>query len=299
VNLSGNIDHEDGNNDLDENSYHVLIGANCTIDGLTVTGGNAVDEIGRGGGIYSFEKSVHISGCVFKGNSTEWGGGAIYVEEGSITIDKSFFNGNNFAGNGGAIFLEKCTESSITKSTFENNTVELAGGAIAYFNCSGHHSVVNSVFFSNMAVLGGAIYIDNNDYIYYKFLNCSFSKNHANHFGGGIFITQMAEPSGEIINSIFWYNSAYSASDIYEEVIGQTEVTYCDIEQTGYNTNPSNHNVMCSPYANPFTSTEMRIYPDPTCCKDNANQSKSPADDRDGNLRPVGCRDRGAYEYIP
>ena len=351
--LSGDID---GDNSLDGNSYSVVKGASTTLDGFTITGGNAdggCQEPNKGGGIFSSGNSLTINNCYIVGNTaTDNGcgiyfyggvlncndcifknnpetrtwvsggaiyalssnttiancrfennlvddcGGAIHVGIGTLNVEHSVFIGNECGWNGGAISFSNSTGSTISNSTFTKNTSGRQGGVLYCDASTGQHNIVNTVFFGNKAENGGALYYSYTDASNAQVLNCSFSKNHSIAAGGGLYVHPASATASSVVNCIFWYNTTgFISNDIYEDVAGQLDISYCDIEQDGYA--PSNSNLSCIPYAEPSSPNDMRIYADPTCCKDNADQNLAPEDDRDGNARPSGYRDRGAFEYIP
>ena len=89
--LSGDIngdDQPDGTG-MDENVYHVVsahdIVGTVTLDGVTVSGGNADDVIetdASGGGIVCVQSSLTLQQCTIEGNrSTDYGGGILALAE--------------------------------------------------------------------------------------------------------------------------------------------------------------------------------------------------------------------------
>ena len=137
---------------------------NCTVTNCKFTGNSAYD----GGAIYG---NCTVTNCIFKNNyATE--GGAIY---GKCTITNSTFDKNS-AENGGAIY-GKCT---ITNCKFTKNYVIGSGGAIygggTVTNCTFTNNSINSDYFSNKDIRGGAIYIKSSNS---TIVNCIFKENKA------------------------------------------------------------------------------------------------------------------------
>ncbi len=93
--LSGDIGTPD---DASDNSYHVVTGTTgATLDGFTVTGGNADTS---GGGLQNLSASPTIAHCTFMGNSATENGGAVHdLGPSAPTFIDCTFVGNS-AGNG-------------------------------------------------------------------------------------------------------------------------------------------------------------------------------------------------------
>jgi hypothetical protein len=112
--------------------------------------------------------TVIIENCTFTGNSATTdhasnGGGAIAMLNGTLNITNSNFSANTTLGRsgGGAIYIAGTTNSTITGTTFYNNTttnttVNLGrGGAINFNNTSGTNSLSNCTFFENKVAQTG------------------------------------------------------------------------------------------------------------------------------------------------
>jgi hypothetical protein len=206
--LSGDI------NDVDtDDSYHVVTGADgATVDGFTVTGGNA-DGSGyesRGGGIYCYSewpamiRSV-IRNCVIEDNYADQGGG-MYGQGCPSTVRDCVFSGNS-ADYGGGIY----------------NIVDLVaidtGGMV----------VTNCVFTGNEAENhGGGMY---NYLSRPKVTNCTFYDNSADIRGGGMYNTLGSRPM--IANSIFWGNTAVIEGDEIHNFNATARLRHCGIEDCG------------------------------------------------------------------
>ena len=82
------------------------ITTNATIDGFTVTGGNAngggLDD--QGGGFFIMESSTVINNCTITGNQATYGGGGIYnYFRSSLILNNCILSQNTASGGGGAI----------------------------------------------------------------------------------------------------------------------------------------------------------------------------------------------------
>ncbi len=162
--LSGDLDDDGLYND---NSYHVVTGAdNATIDGFTITGGNADGSGGAdsGGGIYcSYVDGVTIKNCQISENRCEGtyesrsAGGGVYCYIGSLNIINCSIIDND-ADHGGGIGIWKCntkTSSSIINCVISGNAVSADGGGI--YNKNSKPTIVNCTFSGNTAGDGGGI----------------------------------------------------------------------------------------------------------------------------------------------
>ena len=88
-----NVTRVDGQDSV----YHCFyITADATLDGLTITGGNANGSSPdyRGGGIYIYQSSPSITNCIISENTADIGGG-IYSNESSPAIMKCILSGNS------------------------------------------------------------------------------------------------------------------------------------------------------------------------------------------------------------
>ncbi len=177
----------------------------------------------KGGAIYVNDyATLDVSVCDISGNQAGSAGGAVY-NKGTVQIYTSTFTGNRVAYSvdvgpdgyaGGAIFLDGAGSCEIHYSTLEGNystqTANSVGGAI--YNSSPYHTleidystfkynssinggalyskgvcdIAKSAFFENDAeVNGGAVYIDDGNEL--NAINCTFSANSANDYGGAIY----------------------------------------------------------------------------------------------------------------
>jgi predicted secreted protein len=170
-----------------DNSYHVLMAypvpdAVVIIYGLYISGGNAniQESIAFGGGILWNRARLNIFNCTFKDNTAGQTGGAIFnSHSGELNITNcKFFN--NASMSGGAIANEgsKCVMSDCI---FKNNYCSSSGGAV--HNTSDEMSMIDCIFEYNLSYRGGGVYNDGET----SLMNCTFSGNYADGFGGGIY----------------------------------------------------------------------------------------------------------------
>jgi predicted outer membrane repeat protein len=168
--LSGDLNGDDRSNFANntDNSYRVVTGANgATLDGFTISGGNA----DKGGGIYNSSVSPTLSNLVISGNTASWMGGGFYSIGGGPTLTNVTISGNT-AGNGGgmSIFGSSVTLVNVTIS---DNVASGNGGGI--FG-GGSTTLMNVTISGNTALKGGGVYAANSAL---SLTNTTFSGNQA------------------------------------------------------------------------------------------------------------------------
>jgi len=213
--LSGDIGAPD---DTSDNSYHVVTGVTgATLDGFTITGGNAngtnyvsgrcggmynLDSCypaSQGGGMYNYkESSPTVANCTFTGNSAAGSGGGMYNLRSSPTVTNCMFTTNSADDGGGMSNLESAPD--ISNCTFARNNAD-GGGGMAIGESS--PVVTNCTFTGNSARFGGGISTGDSTP---KVVNCTFTNNSAVESGGGIYSNTAY--SGVVNNSTFTRNSA-------------------------------------------------------------------------------------------
>ena len=228
-----NITTIDGQN----STYHCLyVAADATIDGFTITGGNANGETPdhRGGGLYMYysspeitnctvtansadyggavynrDTSSTITNCIVSGNSAEWGGGIFNGVNSSPTITTCTFTANSATKSGGGVYNDDTSSPTITGCTFTDNEAGYAGGI---FNDDDTSSVISRCTFTGntASTSGGGIYNDDNASA--TITDCTFTRNSANEDGGGI-KTYRASP--QITHCTFSGNNAKYGGGMY------------------------------------------------------------------------------------
>ena len=172
--LMGNDDLSDATT-RDENSNAVVTvdGADATLDGLTIQGGDGGFVLGgtiNGAGLYSGFGSVNttVNACVFMDNTSTGGGGGAHFER-TATVTNCVF-ANNHAGGGGGIVLS--ASGTVINSTFYNNTTTGQGGGISVLYNDIDPDMVgiqtapfnlrNNILIGNTAATGGhQLYVNN------------------------------------------------------------------------------------------------------------------------------------------
>jgi len=263
----------------------------------------------NGGGMYvNVNSSAVVTNCIFTGNSAEQGG-AIHI---GINSNASF-TGCTFTENeayntyitghwgvGGAI--STISSLAITNCIFTDNLAARWGGAFADDGKS--CIITNCIFTGNRSKnerkppawsdkgTGGAIY-NNNSTSLGTITNCTFADNTAGVEGGAISNYGGAHPT--LINCIVWGNTAPTDPQIHNRDASIATVTYCDIDQDGYE--GSNGNIRQDPE---FIGGGNYHLTENSPCIDAGDNAGVPADtadlDKDGNTGELTPLDLG---YVP
>ncbi len=186
-------------------------------------------------------------------------GAGIYISEGSPTIDRCVFIGNDTQDGG-------------------------AGGGVFCFG--GSPRITNCIFRNNRAINGGgaACYYDTPE-----FVNCTFTRNAAD-IGGGLELIGGSSPL--ITNCILWNNTADYSNPQLRDYDSNAQLTHCNVQGGWTGTG----NIDADPRF--FADTDVHLT---ACspCIDTGTLSNAPADDMDGESRPLGPGiDIGADEYL-
>jgi hypothetical protein len=142
-----------------DNSYHVVtamwVGAATSLDGVTVTGGNANGSGSLqlyGGGILVFHSSPTLVNCIFSGNSAggnsvhSGGGGGMSSLSSSPTLINCIFSGNS-ANYGGGTY-SSFSSPTLTNCTFSGNSASIGGGMYSEFSSP---ILTNCILWGNVA----------------------------------------------------------------------------------------------------------------------------------------------------
>lgn len=168
------------------------------IEGLTITGGNALDNsFPIGGGIFNWE-TLTVSNSTISGNTASGGGGGISSNGGTLTVNNSTISGNIASSDGGGGIDIIGADLTVSNSTISGNTATFGGGGIRTSG-GGTLTVNNSTISGNTAGDGGGISGDS-----MTVNNSTISGNIAEQ-GGGI-----SSSFGDVIvsNSTISSNSA-------------------------------------------------------------------------------------------
>jgi hypothetical protein len=217
--LSGDLSGDDGPNFLNtgENSFHVVTStgtdANTTLDGLTITGGNANGSAGhdKGGGMYNHHYGdPTVTNCKFKANAASGdGAGAYSYYFSNPTVTDCTFSGNSGGGDGGGVYNNHHSSPVVANCTFSRNSAGRDGGGMH----NNHHSspsVIHCTFTQNRAKSGGGMYN-----LYYSspaLTDCMFSGNYAEGDSGGMYNDQS---SPTLANCTFNGNSGTHGGAMY------------------------------------------------------------------------------------
>ncbi len=191
VSLSGE-DRDSTILDAEDAAYHVIWcdGVdNLTIEGFTITGGNANgtgDYATKGGGIYCLNSSPTIQDNVLTANTANTldppgAGAAIYCDEGSPRIVRNVIARNSASNGTGAVFC--CLKSA---PTIEGNTItDNSGSGISCSDYSSPTIVGNMIAYNNQSLFtGGGIHSDSGSSP--KITDNIILGNQAHAGGGGV-----------------------------------------------------------------------------------------------------------------
>ena len=177
----------------DDNSYTVVTigGANVTLNGLTIEGGERGTEVTNfgtshhGAGLFAGvgTTGTTLTACTFNNNSADNDGGGAYFFE-AATLTDCTFNNNSADDDGGGAYFDGA--ATLTDCTFNNNSADDDGGG-AYFD--GATTLTDCTFNNNSADDdGGGAYFDGAATL----TNCNFTGNVTNRNGGGAYFYEAA-----------------------------------------------------------------------------------------------------------
>ena len=164
-NLSRVFNVDDGSNDL----------VDVTIEGLTITGGNAIEQ--SGGGINNLE-NLTVNEVKIIGNTADGGGGISTNDGATTTVNYSTISGNTATTFNGGGISNYSAITTVNYSTISGNSADARGGGI-----------------SSTSFYGGSVTLNNS----------TVSGNSATRYGGGI---DGFDSSVDINNSTVTNNSA-------------------------------------------------------------------------------------------
>lgn len=152
--LSGDLADNDGPNFVNngENSYHVVtasvLGAATTLDGATISGGNANDSTGSGGGLNVQYSNMSLRNLVWKSNCATSSGGGLYAATSTLTMLNCAFLGNGSSNSGGGVFNAN-SAGTFTNCTFSGNTVGTNGSGGGLCQSTNNSVLSNCVLWGN------------------------------------------------------------------------------------------------------------------------------------------------------
>jgi len=244
--LSGDLQGNDttninpGDTSRADNSYHVVRDAGgtavSTLDGFTITGGNAngSGDLNKGGGMFSTGTGIVVQNIIFKYNTALNNGAGLYNASGNPALDNVTFLVNRASYNGGGMYSTSTNAVSLTDVAFFGNAA--SNGAGLYVDGMAL-TLVNAVFSGNVADYDGGGIASNVALL--TLINTTFSANTAisnqNSRGGGL--ANYIGNTAVIANTIFWGNQAPNDPLIYNE--GTVTITY-SLTQGGVYTGTGN-----------------------------------------------------------
>lgn len=279
---------------------------------VTITGSEIYEN--TGGGVSS--SSTTITDSIIRNNSVTGDGGGIY---GTNTLTNVIIKDNTATGNGGGIYCYNSNHPSFTyeKVTLTGNTAGGSGGGGYISWC--YPTFTNSLVSDNSAPTGGGFSVGS--WAGVKLKSSTITNNMATTGDGG---ACYANGGGfDLANSIVWGNRATGGTGhiaymtatgiiyvkIYDSIIENNgdDTIYDD----GYYYTPTPVYVrFSSDYIKGNYDTDPNFVDagadgnyhinTPSDAIDNAADNSGwgiPADDLDGNSRPAGSEDIGAYEY--
>ncbi|MBN2070473.1 MAG: hypothetical protein JW814_03360 [Candidatus Krumholzibacteriota bacterium] len=131
--------------------------ANITVDGFTLTRGDAPDFGDYvGGGFFTHKAAEVVKNCIFYRNRAEWGAGiSCVVNEGFFRAENCVFIENDASRFGGGLALANGDGTiDVSDCVFIRNTALNEGGGLVMFNCRA--DAFDLTFYGNEAENGGS-----------------------------------------------------------------------------------------------------------------------------------------------
>lgn len=247
-------DDLDGFINVNENSYHVVIGDGTTssavLDGFIIEHGNADDDIiphNAGGGMRTSAGSPTLTDCIFQNNIAVFGGGMENFNGANPVMTRCTFIGNHATFRGGGMHNNTSRPSLIDCMFIGNTAVNSSGGARNWDNSNATYT--RCVFLNNHADFGGGMVNDDSNPILEScifrsntaldtsgglhnwrsaplLINCLFHNNSATNRGGGMFNLNNSVVS--MINCTFAGNSAFdSGGAVYQRASASMTASNC------------------------------------------------------------------------
>ena len=167
-----------GKQNWDDRIFHILGTGAAIISGVTISGGNTIDDAGAGILLESDDPDDNIDGGILKlsecrvthNHATSFGGGI--SSSGVLTISQCTLDDNRLEGDatarGGGLFTNAGATLSMSNSTVSSNTAQSRGGGVDISN-DGRPSTLNNVTIANNRLLdldadgpeGAGLYVGN------------------------------------------------------------------------------------------------------------------------------------------
>ncbi|MCF6282261.1 MAG: right-handed parallel beta-helix repeat-containing protein [Candidatus Polarisedimenticolaceae bacterium] len=253
---------------------------------------------GSAAGIYYNYGSHTITDSIFHDNNTPGTTGAVLFNGASVDVTNTVFKDNTTTGStAGAVAMRNGAVVNFSKCTFTGNRATAsAGGAIEVHGAATVATFENCIIANNQGTHGGAAYMHSG---HASFTNVTFADNQATVSYGGVFYSCLMIDN-TVRNSIFWNNSAAG--------LGQTAYKDCGAYPGFMTITHSNVDTSGGNFVNGAPSTNSNVDPavDPlfidaaggdyhiqssSLMIDRASATYAPADDIDGETRPMGTAD--------
>jgi hypothetical protein len=308
-----------------DNSYHVVVMNDATLDGFIVEGGNAdstaVPQNALGGGVY-VNSTGTILNCTIRDNQALSGGGVYYFTNSDLML--TVFNCTILSndaigiaaagyGYGGGLYTysqEGLGTVVVNRCSFLGNTAGATGGGV---HTSMGSRFQNTAVCSNSSVsLGGGMYLPTMSlgvWTRSQIQNCTVAGNHSGYVlgAGGASLIR-----ADVSNSIFYSNTAAGGSTLDQQVIENlSTIQYSDTEGGAW---PSGSgNISADPHFESLLGTDAtagtdddnpRLTASSPCIEVGGNALAATPLDRDGRprIRNFGALpaivDLGAYEFF-
>jgi parallel beta-helix repeat protein len=191
-----------------------------TLEGLTVTGGDAAGLGGAiggydgGGGLFVYSSTVTVSDCAIYSNTasttSEGRGGGLYARGGHVTISGNQIHDNvASAGGGGGLFEQSQALLLTGNEVYSNVATGRGGGGFFVIDSSGATVTGNSLFQNSADASGGGLFLYRSDGL--QVSGNVLGLNSAGGSGGGIYL-RYCDQAVVSANTI-WSNHALDAPD--------------------------------------------------------------------------------------
>ncbi|UCG49124.1 MAG: right-handed parallel beta-helix repeat-containing protein, partial [Phycisphaerales bacterium] len=166
-----------------ENSYHVVtVAGTAILDGFTITGGNAVDQEGCGGGLLNRYGIPQVINCIITRNAASGNGGGMYNDLANPILVNCTFTDNYAEDSGGAMGNSR-SAPDLANCTFSHNAALYGGGAM-HNDVDSKPNMLNCVFIENTSRYGGAMFNFGSAPV---LANCAFYRNRGSDYGAGMY----------------------------------------------------------------------------------------------------------------